>query len=141
MTTMDETEWRAFLAEGTRTAKLATTRSDGRPHVAPIWFVLDGDEIVFNTGRETVKGKTIARDRRVALCVDDERPPFAFVLIEGIASISEQPDERLDVATRIGARYMGADRAEEFGRRNAVDGELTVRVAIARVIAQKEVAG
>ncbi len=140
MTTMDDSEWRAILAEGTRTAKLATTRQDGRPHVAPIWFVLEGDEIVFNTGRDTVKGRTIARDRRVALCVDDERPPFAFVLIEGIASISEEPAELLDVATRIVGRYMGADRAEEFGRRNGFEGELIVRVSIARVIARKDVA-
>jgi PPOX class probable F420-dependent enzyme len=140
MTTMDESEWRAFLSAGTRTAKLATTRQDGRPHVAPVWFLLEGDEIVFNTGRDTVKGRTIARDRRVAICVDDDRPPFAFVLVEGIASISEDLDDLLDLATRIGARYMGAARAEEFGRRNAVEGELVVRVAIARVVAQKDVA-
>ncbi len=140
MAKMDESEWRAFLAQGTRTAKLATTRVDGRPHVAPIWFLLDGDEIVFNTGRDTVKGRTLARDRRVALCVDDDRPPFAFVLIEGIATISEEPAELLDTATRIGARYMGADKAEQFGRRNAVPGELVVRVAIARVVAEKNVA-
>jgi PPOX class probable F420-dependent enzyme len=75
VTTMDESEWRAFLSAGTRTAKLATTRQDGRPHVAPVWFLLEGDEIVFNTGRDTVKGRTIARDRRVAICVDDDRPP------------------------------------------------------------------
>jgi PPOX class probable F420-dependent enzyme len=140
VTTMDESEWRAFLSAGTRTAKLATTRQDGRPHVAPVWFLLEGDEIVFNTGRDTVKGRTIARDRRVAICVDDDRPPFAFVLVEGIASISEDLDDLLDLATRIGARYMGAARAEEFGRRNAVEGELVVRVAIARVVAQKDVA-
>lgn len=139
MAAMDEREWRAFLSEGTRTAKLATTRRDGRPHVAPVWFILEGDEIVFNTGRDTVKGRTIARDRRVALCVDDDRPPFAFVLVEGIASASEDHDDLLDVATRIGARYMGEARGENFGRRNAVEGELVVRVAIVRVVAQKDV--
>jgi nitroimidazol reductase NimA-like FMN-containing flavoprotein (pyridoxamine 5'-phosphate oxidase superfamily) len=47
---MSESEWRAFLLEGTRTGKVATTRVDGRPHVAPIWFDLDGDTLVFTTG-------------------------------------------------------------------------------------------
>ncbi|MGQ0805486.1 MAG: hypothetical protein ACT4PI_16700 [Actinomycetota bacterium] len=37
---MSRGEWKAFLLEGTRTAKLATTRKDGRPHVSPIWFLL-----------------------------------------------------------------------------------------------------
>jgi hypothetical protein len=33
-----------FLSEGNRTGKLATVQAEGRPHVTPIWFVLDGDD-------------------------------------------------------------------------------------------------
>jgi hypothetical protein len=40
----------AFLSSGTRTAKLGWTAADGRPLVAPVWFVVEGDELVFNTG-------------------------------------------------------------------------------------------
>jgi PPOX class probable F420-dependent enzyme len=138
---MSEEEWRAFVAEGTRTGKVATTRPDGRPHVAPVWFVLDGADLVFTTGRDTVKGRALTADPRVAICVDDERPPFSFVLIEGTATISEEPAALLDAATRLGARYMGADRAEEFGRRNAVPGELLIRVRPDKVIAQAELSG
>ncbi len=58
---MTETEWREFLAAGTRTGKLATTRPDGRPHVVPIWFILDGDDLVFTTGADTVKGRSLLR--------------------------------------------------------------------------------
>ncbi|MFE1953199.1 PPOX class F420-dependent oxidoreductase [Streptomyces sp. NPDC059524] len=131
---MTDEEWRAFVSAGTRTAKLSTTRADGSPHVAPVWFVLDGEDILFNTGKDTVKGRNLARDGRLALCVDDERPPFSFVTIQGRAELSEEADELLDSATRIGARYMGADRAEEFGRRNGVPGELVVRVKIEKVV-------
>jgi len=102
--------------------------------------VLDGDDIVFNTGKTTVKGHSLRRDGRVALCVDDERPPFAYVTIEGRASISEDPEELLRYATLIGGRYMGADRAEEFGRRNGVPGELLVRVTPTRVTSEAGVA-
>ncbi|MFJ9037604.1 PPOX class F420-dependent oxidoreductase [Streptomyces sp. NPDC102406] len=137
---MTDEEWHAFVSEGTRTAKLSTVRADGSPHIAPVWFVLDGDDIVFNTGKDTVKGRNLARDGRVALCVDDERPPFSFVTIQGRAELSEDPAALLNSATRIGGRYMGEDRAEEFGRRNAVPGELVVRVRVEKVVAMGAVA-
>ena len=139
---MTHDEWRAFvLAQPARTAKLATVRADGRPHVAPIWIDLDDDDtVVFNTGAETAKGKALRRDPRVSLCLDDERPPFSFVIIDGEAEISDDLDEMLHWATRIGGRYMGADQAESFGRRNAVPGELLVRVRPTRVVAQADIA-
>jgi len=133
--TMLPNEVRRFLAHGTRTAKLATTRASGRPHVVPIWFVLDGDDIVFTTGESVVKAKALRRDPRAALCVDLEAPPYNFVTIEGTVQLSDDLDEMLKWATKIGARYMGADRAEEFGRRNAVVGEIMVRLTPERVIA------
>ncbi|MCX4646972.1 PPOX class F420-dependent oxidoreductase [Streptomyces sp. NBC_01446] len=132
---MTDEEWRAFVSEGTRTAKLSTVRPDGSPHIAPVWFVLDGEDLVFNTGKDTVKGRNLARDNRVALCVDDERPPFSFTVIEGRAELVEELGQLRDSATRIGARYMGEDRAQEFGERNGVPGELLVRVRIEKVVA------
>ncbi|GHF00995.1 PPOX class F420-dependent oxidoreductase [Streptomyces griseoluteus] len=137
---MTDEEWRAFVSQGTRTGKLATVRADGSPHIAPIWFLLDGDDLVFNTGEETVKGRNLARDPRVALCVDDDRPPFSFVVLNGQARLSEDLDEIRRWATRIAARYMGQDRAEEFGARNGVPGELLVRVHIDHVVAVQDLA-
>ncbi|MGE3284974.1 MAG: PPOX class F420-dependent oxidoreductase [Pseudonocardia sp.] len=138
-------EVRAFLSESTRTGKLAFTAADGRPLVAPVWFVVegsgDGTRIVFNTGAATAKGRAIARDPRLALCVDVPEPPYAFVQVQGIAEVSREPGELLATATAIAARYMGADRAEEFGRRNAVPGELVVRLRPTKVIADFDVSG
>ena len=133
--------WREFIsARPARTAKLAVVRADGSPHVAPVWVELDGDQIVFMTSADTVKGKAILRDPRVSLCWDDERPPFSFVTISGVATTSADSADLLRWATRIGGRYMGADRAEEFGRRNAVPPELVVRVTPARIVAKVDVA-
>ncbi len=132
---MTDHQWRAFVSQGTRTGKLSTVRADGSPHIAPIWFLIDGDDVVFNTGKDTVKGRNLARDGRVALCVDDDQPPFAFVVLQGRAELSEDIDQLQHWAARIGARYMGEDRAEEFGRRNGVPGELLVRVRIEKVLA------
>jgi PPOX class probable F420-dependent enzyme len=136
--TPDET--RAFLLEGTRTAALATVRADGRPHVAPIWFTPDGDDLLFTTGENTVKGGNLQRDGQVALMVDDEEPPFAFVSIEGDVSLSDDLDTMRYWATRIAARYMGEDQADAYGTRNAVPGELLVRLRPAKIVAVKGVA-
>jgi PPOX class probable F420-dependent enzyme len=132
---MSDAERRAFLMKGTHTAKVATTRADGRPHVAPVWFVLDDDDVIFTTGAGTVKGKTLQRDPRVSVVVDQEVEPFAFVVIDGIAEVSLDHEDLLHWATALGARYMGHHRAEEFGQRNAVPGELLVRVRPSHVVA------
>jgi PPOX class probable F420-dependent enzyme len=138
---MSPDEWRAFVLTGTRTGKVAIVRRNGAPHVVPVWFVLDGDDFIFTTAVDTVKGKAIRRDGRVALCVDDERPPYAFVSIEGVARTSEDLAEVLHWATKIAARYMGDDRADEFGRRNAVAGEVLVRMTPQQVSAFDDVSG
>ena len=141
MKEMTQEEAYDFLASGTRTGKLATVRADGRPHVAPIWFVLDGEDLIFNTWHSSVKGKNLARDGRVALTVDEEIAPYAFVLVEGTVEITEDdPAECQKWATRIGARYMGADQAEAFGKRNSVPGELLIRIRVNKIVAQKELA-
>jgi PPOX class probable F420-dependent enzyme len=136
---MSPDELRAFLLEGTRTGKVATTRRDGRPHLAPIWFTLDGEDLVFTTHESSVKAKTLRRDPRIVLCVDDQAPPYSFAVIEGEATLSDDVDECRRWATVIGARYMGAEQAEAFGARNGVPGELLVRIHPTRVIAQANV--
>jgi PPOX class probable F420-dependent enzyme len=136
---------RDFLTAGTRTGKLGFVAADGRPLVAPVWFVLEGPddapELVFNTGKTTAKARAVARDPRLVVCVDLQEPPYAYVQVQGVATVSEDPDELIRTATAIGARYMGADRAEEFGRRNGVPGELVVRLRATKVLADLDVSG
>ena len=133
--------WREFVtALPARTAKLAVVRKDGSPHVAPVWVDVDGDEIVFMTSADTIKGKAILRDPRVCLSWDDEVPPFSFVIIAGTATTSTDPDELLAWGTRIGGRYMGAENAEAYGRRNAVPPEMVVRVRPTRITAKRDIA-
>jgi PPOX class probable F420-dependent enzyme len=134
--------WRAFVAAiPARTAKLGVVRADGSPHVSPVWVDLDGDDIVFMTGATTVKGKAILRDPRVSLCFDDERPPFHFVTITGtVTSTSTDTEQLLSWGTRIAARYMGEELAEQYGKRNAVPPEMVVRVTPTNVVAKIDVA-
>jgi PPOX class probable F420-dependent enzyme len=133
--------WREMvLASPARTAKLAVVRSDGSPHIAPVWVDLDGGDVIFMTSADNIKGKAILRDPRVALCWDDERPPFSFVTLAGTAATSTDAVQMLEWATRIAARYMGQDRAGSYGRRNAVPPELLVRVTPSRIVAKVDIA-
>jgi PPOX class probable F420-dependent enzyme len=148
MHTMTETEWRAFATDGTRTGKLAVQRKDGAPHVTPVWFTLDesdpgapyGVTVVFTTGVDSLKARALRRDPRFALCVDDQEPPYSFLLLECSAELTEDPDQLLEWATRLGTRYMGPEKGLEFGRRNAAPGECVVRGRIDRIVAHADVA-
>jgi PPOX class probable F420-dependent enzyme len=128
-------EVRAFLSEGTRTGKLSYTAADGRPLVTPVWFIVEDGCVVFNTGKQSAKGRALARDPRTALCTDLEQPPFGFVQVQGEAELSDDPAELLRTATAIAARYMGAERAAEFGKRNSGPGEYVVRLRPSKVLA------
>jgi PPOX class probable F420-dependent enzyme len=136
-------EWREFLLTGTRTGKLAVVRKNGTPHVTPVWFLVDdNDDLVFTTFANTVKGRSLLRTRTFSLCVDDQTPPFSYVMLEcRIRSIDDQDPATREWATRLGGRYMGADRAEAYGERNSVPDEYLVRAEITNIVAHKDVAG
>jgi hypothetical protein len=136
----DDEIWAFLDSSPPRTGKLATVRADGSPHVAPIWYAVDGRELVFNTGADTVKGKALRRDDRVALCVDDDRPPFSFVIVEGTVTLVDDPVELRRWAGILGGRYMGPDQADAYGERNAVPSELLVRLRPSRITAMADIA-
>jgi PPOX class probable F420-dependent enzyme len=140
MSKMNESEWKSFITEGTRTAKLATVRADGSPHVAPVWFLLDGDDLIFTTENVTAKAHDLIRDGRAAMCVDDEVAPYSHAVLWGPTEMSENPGQLRTWATNIAARYMGEDRAPEFGERNSVPGMLLVRMHIEHVSAYAAIA-
>lgn len=139
MEKMSEAEVKIFLLDQPRTGKLATVRADGRPHLAPIWFDLDGEQLIFTTWHESVKAANLQRTGQAALCVDEAAPPFAYVIIEGTVTISTDLAELRQWATRIAGRYMGPAQAEAFGRRNGVEGELLVRLTPTKTIAHKNI--
>jgi PPOX class probable F420-dependent enzyme len=140
MQNMSTDEWREFVSAGTRTGKAAVVLADGSPHVTPIWLALDGDDVLFTTEGRSVKRRALARDPRVSICVDEEKPPFSYVQIMGEATLTEDLGELRKWATVLGGRYMGADRAAEYGARNGSAGEFLVRVRPTRVIAYRNIA-
>lgn len=140
MKRMTTEEWRAFAVRGTGTGRFATVGEDGTPHIAPVWFVLDGEDFAFTTGAGTAKVRNLRRSPRAAMCVADDSPPYAYLEARGEVTLSDDLDELVRIATLAAARYMGEDRAEEFGRRNGVPGELVVRLRPTKIVAYSGIA-
>jgi PPOX class probable F420-dependent enzyme len=137
---MTDTEWREFLEEHRSPAIAAVTHPDGRPHASPIWIYLDGDEIVFTTYHTSVKATSLAENPSMTLVIQDDRPPYRYVVIEGrFTGFDDDPDRLYHWAGKLGGRYMGEDRAEEFARRNGVSGEIVGRMTIERIVAHKNI--
>src|SRR5713226_7714229 len=112
---MSHSEIISFLEQGTQTAKVATVNKNGTCHIVPVWFILDGNDIIFSTGKESTKGKHLLHDNRVTICVDDQTPPYSFVTIFGNAELTEeQPQELVKWTTRIAKRYVGEENAERY---------------------------
>jgi PPOX class probable F420-dependent enzyme len=137
---MSRDEAFAFLAEGARTGMVATTRPDGGPHAVPVWFLVDGEAIVFTTDSKSVKARNLRHDRRIAIAVDDEAFPYSWATVFGTAAWAERPPDLLEWTTRIARRYVGDERAEEFGRRDAELDDWVVRVTIERIASLAELA-
>ena len=149
MTQMTPKEVYTFLNSGTMTGKISTASLSGKPHVAPVWFVVDeyprqevnNIRITFTTHSKSLKARHLLSNPQVCLCVDDQTPPYSFVIVNGIVEIDQSPDqeELLKWTSRIAERYMGKENAEKFGKRNAVPGEFIIRIRPTKIIAQKNV--
>jgi PPOX class probable F420-dependent enzyme len=138
MRKMTSAEIHTFLAEASRIATIATVRPDGHPHAVPMWFVLDGDDVVLTTGSRSAKARHLRHEPRVSLSVDDDQPPYAFVSCLGIATLQHRPADLVDWTTRVARRYVGEDAAAEVGRRNAEYDDLVVRVRITSAVGQAD---
>jgi PPOX class probable F420-dependent enzyme len=141
MKQMTRDEWMSFIQEGTKTGKLATTRTDGRPHCVPVWCIFENEQVMFMTMRASVKAKNIERDNRVCITFDNDIYPYDFVTIEGVADIRELCiDELLPISTKIAARYVPLEQSEEYGERNAAEGEVLIVITPSKVISARGVA-
>ena len=139
--TMNAEQRRAFMAAGTRSAVMATTRADGRPHAVPVWYAMDGDDVLVNTGADTVKGRDLARDPRVALVVHDDRPPYAFVMVEGVAELLGEPEAVRAGSALIGRHYLDPQALDGWVAYATSPGKVLVRVRPTNVVAVDKVGG
>lgn len=123
-------EIRAFLRER-RFAVLATINPDGTPHLSPVWYDLQGKEVMMNTRRGRRKDRNMRRDPRVTFSVEDG---YRYVTLTGsVELIDEESVAQTDIR-RLAARYEGdedADRRmrEQFSREPRVTMRMRIQHA------------
>jgi hypothetical protein len=71
---------------------LATVRPNGSPHLVPIWFVWLNDKVYLCTSRNSVKGRNIAANGRIAFALEDGDDPL---VIEGNALLLDSAPPEL----------------------------------------------
>jgi PPOX class probable F420-dependent enzyme len=108
---MTQEEMEAFLAEP-RLAKVATLNRDGSPHVTPVWFEYVDGEFLTTVEAGTVKRFNLERDPRITLCVENDRPPYKAVVVQGIATLSIEGEK--EVLLRQSIRYFGDEAGQAF---------------------------
>lgn len=97
-------EQRAFL-EANRLCIVGIGRGERAPHMSPVYYVLEGGDILISTTATRFKAKAVRRGAPVSVCVLGESYPFPYLLVEGEASIEEAG--AADLMMKIGARMTG----------------------------------
>lgn len=129
-------EIEGYLAEP-HVAHLVTVRPDGRPHVAPVWFLWEGDRALVMTGSTSVKARNVRRSPAVALSVATDQRPFKYVLLEGEAKVTQEDLAR--VVERICVHYDGPAQGAAYARELLSAGNIVlVDIRVERVIGWKD---
>ena len=112
------------LIEGKNFAHLATIRSDGSPHVTPVWIDLDNDLVLVNTAEGRVKERNVRGDDRVTISIADQENPYDYVQIRGrVAEVTtESADDHID---KMAKKYLGKD---EYPWRSSDEQRVLLRI-------------
>jgi PPOX class probable F420-dependent enzyme len=126
-------EQRAFL-EAKHFAVLGTTNASGAPHLTVMWYLLDGDDIVFNTAAGRTKESNLERDPRASLLVyaDDG---YSYLRIDGRVAATKDPKTTQGDIRRLASRYYGDEARVEQGVRDTWSKQerITYRLPTTRV--------
>ena len=125
-------EQRKFLDEK-RFAVVGTRNPDGSPHLAVMWYLVDGDDIVVNSAQGRLKDRNLAADPRMSVMIADG---YRFVRVDGRAKIDhDQATAQADIR-RLAERNYGKKKADEAVRdRFSKQHRISYRLPIRRVYA------
>jgi len=102
-----------------RVAVLAYVRADGRPGQAPLWYTYAYGAFFMSTTTGSPKHRALARDPRVCLTIQDERPPYRAILADGRVTLGPLPPGAANPTVTMAVRYFGRVGAAEYDRMTA----------------------
>ena len=121
-------ELRRFLAER-HTLTCATVGPDGRPHLAPLWYAVDGDRLLAWTYAKSQKARNLERDPRATVQVEagDAYGELRGAVLECDVELDRDPARALAVGLAVAAHVAGAPTA---ATRAALERQAPKRVAL-----------
>jgi len=126
---MIHAEHRSFLESHTL-AVIGFARKSGPPSLSPVYYYMDGDEIVFSTTKARGKGRAVTRTGELTICIVDMSPPFAYLTVFGKARLDEAT--AVDAMMRIGEIMSGRPLPESarpaIEQRAKDEGRVAVRI-------------
>lgn len=136
MAQLSQQEIGSYLAEP-HVAHLVTVRPDGRPHVAPVWFLWEAGHALIITGGTSVKVRNIRWSPAVALSIATDHRPFQYVVLEGAGKVTQEDLAR--VVERICVRYDGPVQGAAYAQELLAAGNMVlVDIQVERVIGWKD---
>ena len=125
-----------FLAEAL-VSHLVTVRPDGRPHVAPVWFIWQGGHALAMVGEEAVKVANLRRNPLASLSIASADRPYKYVVLEGEGAVTKE--NIAQVVRDICMRYDGPERGPVYAQELLSQGRMTlIDIRVNRVISWKD---
>lgn len=121
--TVDERE--AFLAD-LHVGILSISRAEQGPLSLPIWYQYEKDDVIIGMAADSLKAKLLRRNGRASMTVQDETPPYRYVMVEGPVTIGSEERDPLSMPTR----YLGAELGKWYAEQNAGSDEESVVVRL-----------
>lgn len=111
---MSAQEIEGFLSGG-HTARIATVKPDNSPHVTPVWYLWENNQLLVTIPKDSVKARNIRQNNKVAVTIDTDKAPIKAVIIEGTAKIEELSDEIMrKIDRRMAAKYVKPEYLDEY---------------------------
>jgi PPOX class probable F420-dependent enzyme len=107
---MSDEELRSFLADH-RVVSVATIGPHGRPHLVPLWYVVDGTTLRGWTYAKSQKAKNLERDPRATLQVEDGElyHELRGVMMECDVEIEREPRKVATYGIALFERFVPVD--------------------------------
>ena len=136
MADMTQQEIAAYLAEA-HVAHLVTLRANGRPHVAPVWFLEDNGQAFVMADGNALKVRNIRRNPAVSLSIATDQRPLKYVVLTGEAQVAER--DFAQMVERICVRYDGPVRGVEYAKELLADDRMAlIEIQLTRVTGWKD---
>ncbi|RRR77842.1 MAG: PPOX class F420-dependent oxidoreductase [Candidatus Viridilinea halotolerans] len=120
---------REFL-DGRHYAIIATLNADGTIQQTVVWYMLDGDELRFSIGAESVKAANLRRNPTISITIEDG---IRYLTLKGAATVEASDPE---LRSRLAQRYLGPERAADWLTKRPDAPRASVRVRILRTYGQ-----